>query len=417
MVQQFGVKSGDRLFLVWEQECHQIAFGEMLLSKTWRKSLTSPRQSPFIFAAAIGLLSQLLYPSLVLSQTTNAPSKSASAAPSLEDLRREEEELRKQEESLLLAARGKQTDPIQNTEAKPAISITPVNLPKKEASPNKSKASIPNQQRRAATIQNRVTAQKVTKTAAQRPSSIGARPVSSTPVPRNIRDPRDVELTLLRERIAALITRNRQVEAELESAQRQLLISETEVERLNEFLNDQGRAYLDRASGSPSDVRSIPSRRSSESEEKYKPTSRGEPSSIGRISGSRPSPAGALEADRDAPIATIIAASAAGREEPSSSAAEIDKLPEGSRVAVERRSGDWYRVLSPQGIRVWISASDLSFNASGGPSLVERGNAQSAPSILPPKKGPTTPQDNSSEQGRAEDRALELLRQSIGRRN
>jgi hypothetical protein len=417
MVQRFEVKTGSRLFLNREHEFHQIADRKRLLKKTWSTLLTSPRHILPIFSGAFALLSQLLYPSLVLSQTTNPPSKSATAAPSLEVLRREEEELRKQEESLLLAARGKQTDAIGNTDGKPAISITPVNLPKKQTPPDKSKPTRSNQQRQGATIQNKATAQKVTKTSAQRPASTGARPVSSPLEPRNIRDPKDVELTLLRERVAALTTRNRQVEAELEAAQRQLLISETEVERLNEFLNDQGRAYLDRASGSPSDGRSIPPRRAPNSEVEYNPTSRRAPSSIGQISGSRPSPAGALQADRDAPIATISAASAAGREEPSSSAAVIDTLPEGSKVAVERRSGEWYRVLSPQGIRVWIAASDLSFNASGGPSVVDKGNVQGAPSILPPQKGPTTQRDSSSQQGRAEDRALELLRQSIGKRN
>jgi|GEM_PF-6253155 len=422
MVQRFEVKTGYRLFLNREQECHQIAELKTFRRKTSRTfltsvGLTSPHHILPIFSGAIALLSQLLYPSLVFSQPTNTPSKSAAAASSLEDLRREEEELRKQEESLLLAARGKKTDAIEKTEGKPAISIAPVNLPKKETPPDKSKPPLSNQQRQQPTIQNRATAQKVIKTSAQRPASTGTRPVSSPPAPRNIRDPKDVELTLLRERVAALTTRNRQVEAELEAAQRQLVISETEVERLNEFLNDQGRAYLDRASGSPSDGRSIPPRRSPNSAVDYYPTNRGAPSSIGQISGSRPSPAGALQADRDAPIATIIAASAAGREEPSSSAAVIDTLPESSRVAVERRSGDWYRVLSPQGIRVWIAANDLSFNASGGPSLVDKGNIQGAPSILPPQKGPTAQRDGSSQQGRAEDRALQLLRQSIGKRN
>jgi hypothetical protein len=417
MGQRFEVKTGDRLFLNREQECQQIADRKMLLRKMWRTALLSPRHIPPIFSGVLSLLSQLLYPSLVLSQPANPPFKSAAAAPSLEDLRREEEELRKQEESLLLAARGKQSDAIVNTESKPSISITPVNLPQKQTPLNKSKQALSNQQRQATAVQIRATAQTVSKTSAQRPPSTVTRPVSPPPAPKNIRDPRDVELTLLRERIAALTTRNRQVEAELETAQRQLVISETEVERLNEFLNDQGRAYLDRASGSPSDGRSIPPRRPpSNSAVDYYPTSRRAPS-IGQMSSSRPSPAGALQADRDAPIATIIAASAAGREEPSSSAAVIDTLPESSRVAVERRSGDWYRVLSPQGIRVWIAASDLSFNASGAPSLVEQKNVQEAPSILPPQKGATAQRDGSSQQGRAEDRALELLRQSIGKRN
>jgi len=417
MEERFEVKTGYRLFLDREQEYHQIAGSGTLPRKTQRTFLTSKRHIIPILSGLLILQSQFVYPSSVLSQTKNPSAKSAPAAPSLEELRREEEELRKQEESLLLAAREKQINAIEDTGGKPAISVTPVNLSKKEPLPNKSKPTVSNQQRQPATIQNRATAQKVTKTSAQRPATTGPRPVSSAPAPRNVRDPRDVELTLLRERIAALTTRNRQVEAELESAQRQLLISETEVERLNEFLNDQGRAYLDSASGSPADRRSIPLRRSANPEVEYQPNNRRDSSSIGRMSGSRPSPAGALQADRDAPIATITSRSAAGREEPSSSAAVIDNLEEGSRVAVERRSGDWYRVLSPQGIRVWIAANDLSFSASGGPSIIERGNNQAAPSILPPQKSATAQRDSSSQQGRAEDRALELLRQSIGKRN
>ena len=413
MVQQFEVETVDWLFLVTEENCHQIS-NRKKRSQTFS---TSPRNNLAILSGAIGLFSLLMYPSLVLSQTTPSLSENSAAASSLEDLRREEEELRKQEESLLLAARDKKSDTIEKAEDKPSTSITAVNLRQKEISTNKSKPTISNQQRQAATIQNRATAQKVPQISPKPSAPKVTRQVASPPAPKNIRDPRDVELTLLRERVAALTTRNRQVEAELETAQRQLLISETEVERLNEFLNDQGRAYLDRASGSPSEGRSTPPRRSPNSDVEYQPTSRRDPSSGGLIAGSRPSPAGSLQADRDAPIATIIAPSASGREEPSSSAAVIDKLPEGSRVAVERRSGDWYRVLSPQGIRVWIAASDLSFNASGGPSLVDQGNAQVAPSILPPQKGPTGQREGSSRQGRAEDRALELLRQSIGKRN
>lgn len=415
MVQRFELEpvvTRDRLPLVTEEDCPQIAHIE-----TARIFPTSSLRNLKILSNALGLLFLLIYPSLVLSQTAKTQSKSSAAAPSLEDLRREEEELRKQEESLLLAARDKKKDPIEKADERPATSIAVVNPPKKETTSNKSKSTISNQQRPSATTQNRAIAQKGTQTTAQRSASTGTRPVSSPPAPKVIRDPRDTELTLLRERVAALTTRNRQVEAELEASQRQLLISETEVERLNEFLNDQGRDYLDRASGSPSNGRPIPPSRSTDSESEYKPITRRDPPSIGLRSGSRPPPARALEADRDAPIATIIASSAPGREEPSSSAAVIDKLPEGSRVAVERRSGDWYRVFSPQGVRVWIAASDLSFNPSGARSQVEQGNTQRAPSILPPQNGPTAEREGSSRQGRAEDRALELLRQSIGKRN
>lgn len=400
-------------------------------------------KAPYLFTFHLLTCALPIGQGATLAEEKAPTAQNPSAVAALEALQREEAELRKQEESLLLTAREKKDAPAkpgvteppkgvtlptkQPSSPSPARAIdaakpgrtvsTPASSPKTSAqkppAPPKSQAASTDPKRAAATVN----APKTGPVTAPRPPTQVSRPAVPPAPVKPVRDPRDAEITLLRERIAALTTRNRQVEAELETAQRQLLISETEVERLNEFLNDQGRAYLDRASGDPAPARTLPSRplRNSANEpSRFDPR---DSSRVGRLPGTRPSPAGSLEADRDAPIATIVVADAAGREEPNSSAAVIDKLPEGARVTVERRSGEWYRVLSPQGFRVWIAATDLSFSNSGGATSGQTGERSSSPSILPPAKGPVSQGGGSSQQGRAEDRALELLRQSIGKGN
>lgn len=396
-------------------------------------------KAPYLFTFHLLTCALPIGQVVTLAEEKAPTAQNPSAVAALEALQREEAELRKQEESLLLAARKKKDAPAKTgvprkgetlltkqpsspspapaiVAAKPGRTVSsPASSPKTSAqkppAPPKSRAASTDPKRAAATVSSPKTGPV---TAPRPPTQVSRPAVPPAPV-KPVRDPRDAEITLLRERIAALTTRNRQVEAELETAQRQLLISETEVERLNEFLNEQGRAYLDRASGDPAPARTLPSRplrNPANAPSRFDPR---DSSRVGRLPGMRPSPAGSLEADRDAPIATIVVADAAGREEPSRSAAVIDKLPEGARVTVERRSGEWYRVLSPQGFRVWIAATDLSFSNPGGATSGQKEERSSAPSILPPAKGPVSQGGGSSQQGRAEDRALELLRQSMGK--
>ena len=271
-------------------------------------------------------------------------------------------------------------------------------------------------------------------------------PARKTDTPRPTAKPNDAELLLLREQVSILTARNREVELELEELRRQLVTAETEVERLNEFLGEQGNNYLNSGYGdgnSPqTQPRSMPSSNSPYSPSRYvprrleqrrnqqmeyptseRPSRSPYPASSAVVPmPARRAPAGSLQADRDVPIASIVAGPALGREEPNGGSPVIERLPRGARVTVERETGGWYRVLTPQGIRVWIAGQDLAFGEDGSvtpirqaPKSQPKNSVTLPPELLKPgvpevDQGQGTPPDGRSD----EERALELLRQSMG---
>ena len=271
-------------------------------------------------------------------------------------------------------------------------------------------------------------------------------PARKTNTPLPTPKPNDAELLLLREQVSILTSRNREVELELEELRRQLVTAETEVERLNEFLGEQGNNYLNSGYGegsrSQTQPRGMPSSNSSYSPSRYVPrrmeqrrneqmeyptSERSSPSAYPASSAvvpmpARRAPAGSLQADRDVPIASVVAGPALGREEPNGGSPVIERLPRGARVTVERETGGWYRVLTPQGIRVWVAGQDLAFGEDGSITPIRQApKSQSKDSVtLPPEllkpgvpevgQGQGAPSDGRSD----EERALELLRQSMG---
>lgn len=238
---------------------------------------------------------------------------------------------------------------------------------------------------------------------------------ASVPAASKAADPREAQLGLLRSQLAAATERNRQLEAELEQLRSQLSVSETEVERLNDFLSEQGRDYLNQASGSSSSGR-LPSR-SRESRERLLDRSSGSlaaaPSRGGAVSQNPLEPARSLEADQNVSIASVVSTTAVGRNAPSSSATVLGRLPEGAQVTVERESQGWYRVLTPQGTRVWVSGKDIAFGADGSVPPLRR---EQSSSILPPAQPQPSEVLAGSPGAKPEDLALEMLKQSMGQK-
>jgi uncharacterized protein YgiM (DUF1202 family) len=68
------------------------------------------------------------------------------------------------------------------------------------------------------------------------------------------------------------------------------------------------------------------------------------------------------------PIATIVADKAKLRAGPGSEHSEIMSVTKGTRLAVETKKGQWYRVMAPTGQRAWISGDVISF----GPDAYSR---------------------------------------------
>ncbi len=88
----------------------------------------------------------------------------------------------------------------------------------------------------------------------------------------------------------------------------------------------------------------------------------------------------------DPEIATIGLRSAKLRTGPSSRNVTLGSLPEFSEVAIDYRSGDWYRVKTPAGLRGWVQGKSLLFDAGISPrSTVRIGAVRAEPGARVPR--------------------------------
>lgn len=129
---------------------------------------------------------------------------------------------------------------------------------------------------------------------------------------------------------------------ELEETRNRLIIAETEVERLSKVIEDLNKHNLNRLTGQP--VQAL----------------------VRQPVRSRPAPvvqavqAPSSAAD-DMPIATVVAEKAYLRTGPGKDNSPLMTVPQGTRLAVETRNGEWYRVVAPTGIRAWVAADVVAF--------------------------------------------------------
>ena len=72
----------------------------------------------------------------------------------------------------------------------------------------------------------------------------------------------------------------------------------------------------------------------------------------------------------DMPIITVIVDKANLRTGPGRNNSPIMTVAKGTRLAVESRLGDWYRIISPTGTRAWVSSEVIRFgkNSKSSPS-------------------------------------------------
>jgi hypothetical protein len=151
------------------------------------------------------------------------------------------------------------------------------------------------------------------------------------------------ELQSARERIAVL-------EQQLDESRSQLAIAETEVSRLSGVLDSKTRASLGKynlpvpaaAAAKPAVAqqapRAVPARAAQPSVDVRPPS-----------------------ADADLQVATVAVEKADLRLGPGKNHSALMSLRRGSRLMVEARQGEWYRVFAPNGDRAWIAASLVSF--------------------------------------------------------
>ncbi|MGI6681234.1 MAG: SH3 domain-containing protein [Bdellovibrionota bacterium] len=145
--------------------------------------------------------------------------------------------------------------------------------------------------------------------------------------------------------------------SELENKKRQLILVETEVERLSEIIEKRNRAQLGSATNNrPSTTtQSIPDKQK-------------------QISDIRKS-LSEIDAERaDMPIIVVNVSKANLRAGPSLRDSPLLEVSKGTRLVVETRQGSWYRVIAPNGKRAWVSSDVVDFGptSSSRPSYTTR---------------------------------------------
>jgi hypothetical protein len=132
---------------------------------------------------------------------------------------------------------------------------------------------------------------------------------------------------------------------ELKETRNQLLIAETEIERLSKMIEDRNIANYSKYSGRPAG-RSLDN--TSTNDAVVKPS--------------------AKKLKTDLPILTVVVGKANLRAGPGLQHSPIMTVSRGTRLTVEKRLGTWYRILAPNGTRAWISGEVVAFGKDGGSS-------------------------------------------------
>ena len=154
---------------------------------------------------------------------------------------------------------------------------------------------------------------------------------------------------LLKKKLADSQNRIKTLQTQLAEMRDNLILAETEVERLGNIAK--------------SDCRNI-----SVNTQSYKP-------SIGNSTYSNRKEIRQIPQQRDPllsrqqeqktndemPIATVIVDKANLRAGPGTNNSPIMTIGKGTRLAIETRQGDWYRVVAPTGERAWISRDTIAF--------------------------------------------------------
>lgn len=132
---------------------------------------------------------------------------------------------------------------------------------------------------------------------------------------------------------------------QLEAAKNRLMLTETEVERLAGVIQSRNRSAAMRLSA-PAGGAAAPA----------------QAALAPALQRSQP------RATEDTPVATVVTEKANLRTGPGTENSPLMSVGRGTRLVVETRQGEWYRVVTPTGTRAWISADVVAFGPSAGSS-------------------------------------------------
>jgi len=127
---------------------------------------------------------------------------------------------------------------------------------------------------------------------------------------------------------------------ELEESRNRLIIAETEVERLSRIIEARNLQHYADSTGrdlNNRQARAVPARNLPEKN---------------------------VAAESDMLIATVAVDKANLRTGPGTDNSPLMTVARGTRLAIETRQGEWYRVISPTGARAWVSSDVISFGAT-----------------------------------------------------
>jgi len=160
----------------------------------------------------------------------------------------------------------------------------------------------------------------------------------------------------LSEDLSSADRRIKNLENELSEARNRLMMAETEVERLSGLVQTGSR------STTLARVEELAAQRRAPAAAP----------AVQRITSAIPA--------EEMPIATIVVDKANLRTGPGQDNSPLMSVSRGTRLAVETRRGDWYRVISPTGARAWVSAEVIAFGSTpvSSPSRTVRVRAYDA---------------------------------------
>jgi hypothetical protein len=145
----------------------------------------------------------------------------------------------------------------------------------------------------------------------------------------------------LEKQLAAVIQRNNDLMKELDDTRNRLMIAETQVERLSSIIDNTGKnKNVASSEAVDADVASSITRSKQIQRQDDAPV------------------------DSDMQIAVVTAEKVHLRTGPGKENSPLMAVTKGTRLAVETRNGEWYRVIAPTGARAWVSEDVISFSTA-----------------------------------------------------
>ncbi|MCB0330943.1 MAG: SH3 domain-containing protein [Bdellovibrionales bacterium] len=145
-------------------------------------------------------------------------------------------------------------------------------------------------------------------------------------------------------RVLSAEAKLKKVLTELEKTRDELLLAETEVERLSSVIEKRNIQTLRTMSGK---APVTPAEQYQRNVAPVKPAAMTRP--------------GTPESTQQLAIATVMVPKANLRAGPGMNHSVLLTVPKGSRLVVETRKSEWYRVIAPTGERAWVSGDVVAF--------------------------------------------------------